>query len=207
MTGGQNAATGGPGADGERVPVPGRLLAAATRLFAEQGFERTSVQELVDAAGVTKGAMYHYFSSKDDLLYAVYQRLMSLQMRRLTEFAAAPGPIAERVRAAAADLVHTTVDNLDDAVIFYRSMHMLSADRQAAVRKERRQYHELFRSMIEQGRSEGVFRSDVPADIVATQYFGAVHHLGRWYRRDGELDGPALGEHFAGLLMAGLRPV
>ncbi|MFC4565657.1 TetR/AcrR family transcriptional regulator [Nocardiopsis mangrovi] len=201
-----DAGTGAPAADGERVPVPGRLLAAATRLFAEQGFERTSVQELVDAAGVTKGAMYHYFSSKDDLLYAIYQRLLSLQMHRLTEFAAAPGPIADRVRAAAADLVHTTVDNLDDAVIFFRSMHMLSADRRSAVRKERRQYHELFRGMIEQGRREGVFRSDIPADIVATQYFGAVHHLGRWYRRGGELSGAALGEHFAGLLMAGLRP-
>ncbi|MEV4443833.1 TetR family transcriptional regulator, partial [Streptomyces sp. NPDC049577] len=44
-------------------PVPRRLLAAATRLFADQGYDRTSVQEIVEAAGVTKGALYHYFAS------------------------------------------------------------------------------------------------------------------------------------------------
>ena len=45
--------------DGDGTPVPQRLLAAATRLFAEQGYDRTSVQEIVEAAGVTKGALYH----------------------------------------------------------------------------------------------------------------------------------------------------
>jgi AcrR family transcriptional regulator len=202
-----NTGDDGPAGAGERSPgVPERLLAAATRLFAERGYERTSVQEVVDAAGVTKGAMYHYYASKDDLLYAIYQRLLTLQARRLAGFAAAEGPIADRVRAAAADLVHTTVDNLDDAVIFFRSMHTLSADRQAAVRKERRRYHECFRGMIEEGQRAGVFRADVPADVAATQYFGAVHHIGRWYHPGGELSGPALGAYFADLLLAGLRP-
>jgi AcrR family transcriptional regulator len=51
-----------------RLPVQERLIAASLRLFAAQGVEGTSVQEIVAAAGVTKGAMYHYFASKDDLL-------------------------------------------------------------------------------------------------------------------------------------------
>ncbi|GAB3206771.1 TetR/AcrR family transcriptional regulator [Marinactinospora thermotolerans] len=188
------------------LSVPDRLLSVATRLFAERGFERTSVQELVDAAGVTKGAMYHYFSSKDDLLYAIYQRVLAMQTRRLNEFAQAGGPVEERLRAAAADVVHTTVDNLDDTVIFFRSLHMLSPDRQSAVRKERRRYHECFRAMIEEGARAGVFRSDVPADIVVTQYFGAVHHLGMWYRPEGQLGGAEIGAYYADLLLASLRP-
>ena len=56
-------------ADGKaaRPAVKERLLNVATRLFARHGFESTSVQDIVDAAGVTKGAMYHYYGSKDDL--------------------------------------------------------------------------------------------------------------------------------------------
>ncbi|QBI52120.1 TetR/AcrR family transcriptional regulator [Streptomonospora litoralis] len=188
------------------LAVPDRLLSVATRLFAEHGFERTSVQELVAAAGVTKGAMYHYFTSKDDLLYAIYQRVLSMQMQRLNGFAAAEGPVRDRLREAAVDVVHTTVDNLDDTRIFFRSLHMLSADRQTAVRKERRQYHERFRAMIEEGQSQGVFRTDVPADIAVTQYFGAVHHLSTWYHADGELTGTQVGTYFADLFLAGLRP-
>ncbi|MUL40351.1 TetR/AcrR family transcriptional regulator [Streptomonospora sp. PA3] len=187
--------------------VPDRLLSAATRLFAEQGFERTSVQELVSAAGVTKGAMYHYFASKDDLLYAIYQRVLAMQMERLNGFAGAEGPVRERLRQAAIDVVHTTVDNLDDTRIFFRSLHMLSADRQIAVRKERRQYHERFRAMVEEGQRQGVFRADVPADIAVTQYFGAVHHLSTWYRTGGALTGGEVGAYFADLFLAGLSPV
>ncbi|MFW5420636.1 TetR family transcriptional regulator [Nocardiopsis sp. CNT-189] len=190
---------------GERSQaVPDRLLAEATRMFAERGFERTSVQELVGAAGVTKGAMYHYFDSKDDLLYAIFQRLLAMQRERLDGYAKAPGPVADRLRAAAADLVRTSIENTDEAVIVSRSLHMLSPERQRAIRAERRDYQERFLAMVEEGRREGVFRSEVPLNIVATQFFGAVHHLGMWYRRGGGLGGAELGDHFAGLLMSGL---
>ncbi len=74
----------GHGRDHDReTPVPQRLLAVATRLFAERGYDRTSVQEIVEAAGVTKGALYHYFGSKDDLLHEVYARMLRLQQQRL----------------------------------------------------------------------------------------------------------------------------
>ena len=81
--------------DGDGTPVPQRLLAAATRLFAEQGYDRTSVQEIVEAAGVTKGALYHYFGSKDDLLHEVYARVLRLQQERLDAFAGADEPDRE----------------------------------------------------------------------------------------------------------------
>src|SRR5690606_2378009 len=93
-------------------PVPRRLLAVATRLFADKGFDRTSVQEIVAAAEVTKGAMYHYFDSKDDLLAEVYARVLRLQMQRLEAVAAEGGPVQDRVRRAAADVVVTTIANL-----------------------------------------------------------------------------------------------
>ena len=186
--------------------VPERLLSAATRLFAEQGFEGTSVQQVVAAAGVTKGAMYHYFGSKDDLLYEVYARVLRMQTDHLMEISAKDVPVEERVHTAAADVIVTTVANLDDSTIFFRSMHQLAPEKQRSVRAERRKYHELFRSMIEEGQREGVFRQDVPADLVVDYYFGSVHHMSTWYRHDGPLTGRDVGHHFADLLMAGLRP-
>ncbi|MBQ1081429.1 MULTISPECIES: TetR/AcrR family transcriptional regulator [unclassified Nocardiopsis] len=189
-----------------RGSVPERLLEAATRLFAEQGFESTSVQEVVAAAGVTKGAMYHYFGSKDDLLHEVYARVLRMQTEHLLEISSREAPVAERVHAAAADVIVTSVANMDDTKIFFRSMHQLAPEKQRSVRAERRGYHEIFRAMIEQGQNEGVFRTDVPADLVVDYFFGSVHHLGTWYRRDGELTGDDVGRHFADLLVAGLRP-
>ncbi|GAA2774502.1 TetR/AcrR family transcriptional regulator [Saccharopolyspora taberi] len=187
-------------------PVPQRLLAVATRLFAEQGFETTSVQQIVDAAGVTKGAMYHYFGSKDDLLYEIYARLLRAQTARMQTAADSSEPVQQRLHAVAADVVATTAANLDDTVIFFRSMHLLHPDKQAEVRAQRRKYHERVRELIEEGQRSGVFRSDKSADLVVDFFFGAVHHLGTWFRQDGELTGEEVGRNFADLLLASLRP-
>ena len=158
--------------------VPQRLLAAATRLFAEHGFETTSVQQIVDAAGVTKGAMYHYFGSKDDLLYEIYARLLRVQTARMEQEAEGGSPVAERLHAVAADVVATTAANLDDTVIFFRSMHLLHPDKRTEVRAQRRRYHERVRALIEEGQAEGVFRADKSAELVVDFFFGSVHHLG-----------------------------
>jgi AcrR family transcriptional regulator len=191
---------------GAEEPVRQRLIGEATRLFAERGFERTSVQEIVAAAGVTKGAMYHYFDSKDDLLKEIYARVLRLQMERLTMFADADGPVAERLHAAAMDVVITTIENLDDSKIFFRSMHQLAPDIQRTVRAERRRYHERFRELVIEGQRAGVFGDAVPAEMVVDFFFGSVHHLGTWYNPGGPLTAAEVGRHFADLLLASLRP-
>lgn len=185
--------------------VPQRLLAQATRLFAERGFDRTSVQEIVEAAGVTKGALYHYFGSKDDLLHEVYARVLRMQTERLEEIAARDEPVAERLRLAAADVVVSSIQNLDDTKIFFRSMHQLSPEKQKAVRADRRRYHERFRTLLEEGRRAGVFRERTSPDLVVDFFFGSVHHLGTWYRQDGPLSAEQVAEQFADLLLHSIR--
>jgi AcrR family transcriptional regulator len=181
-------------------------MAAATRLFSEQGYDRTSVQEIVEAAGVTKGALYHYFGSKDDLLHEIYGRLLRLQQERLDAYADAERPVEERLRRAAADVVVTTIDNLDDARIFFRSMHQLSPEKQKQVRAERRRYHERFRDLVAEGQRTGVFDTSTPADLVVDYHFGSVHHLSTWYRPDGKLTPQEVADHLADLLLRALRP-
>ncbi|MEV4873514.1 TetR/AcrR family transcriptional regulator [Streptomyces syringium] len=192
--------------DGGGRAVPQRLLAAATRLFADQGYDRTSVQEIVEAAGVTKGALYHYFGSKDDLLHEVYARVLRLQQERLDAMAGSDAPVERRLRDAAADVVVTTIENLDDTKIFFRSMHHLAPEKDKQVRAERRRYHERFRALVEEGQRTGVFSTATPADLVVDYHFGSVHHLGSWYRPDGPLSPQQVAEHLADLLMRALRP-
>ncbi|WP_425570285.1 TetR/AcrR family transcriptional regulator [Nonomuraea rosea] len=196
-----------PGDQGGHVkeePVRQRLLAEATRLFAERGFEGTSVQEIVVSAGVTKGAMYHYFDSKDDLLHEIYARVLRMQMDRLAQIADGPGTLKQRLHRAAADVVETTTANLDDSKIFFRSNHLLAPEKQKNVRAERRRYHERFRALVAEGQREGIFSDRVPAELVVDYFFGSVHHLGTWFHAAGPLTGAQVGKHFADLLLTSL---
>ncbi|MBB3089020.1 AcrR family transcriptional regulator [Nocardioides albus] len=196
--------TGRPPSMVDGKTVPQRILAAALELFAEKGFESTSVQDVVAAAGVTKGAMYHYFSSKEDLLYEIYGRVLRMQMERLDEAVAQEGPVEDRLRAACADVVVTTANNLEGTTIFFRSLHQMSAEKQQEVRRERRRYHETFRGLIVEGQESGAFRDDVSADLCVDYFFGSVHHLPMWLKPTGRLTAEEVGRSFAELFIAGL---
>jgi AcrR family transcriptional regulator len=202
-TGGGTSGTGV--GSGQVAAVPERLLAEATRLFAGRGYDRTSVQEIVEAAGVTKGALYHYFGSKDDLLYEIYGRVLRLQTDRLNAIAIRATPVHERLAEAAADVVVTSIQNLDDTKIFFRSMHQLSPEKQKAVRAERRRYHETFRSLVEEGQRDGHFRPEPRPDLVVDFFFGSVHHLGTWYHADGPLSAEQVAAEFSDLLLHSVR--
>lgn len=52
-----------------------KILDTAERLFIEKGYDRTSLQEIIDETGLSKGAIYHHFTSKDDILYSVCDRI------------------------------------------------------------------------------------------------------------------------------------
>ncbi|MEU7481206.1 TetR/AcrR family transcriptional regulator [Lentzea sp. NPDC042327] len=183
------------------MTVPERLIDAATRLFADKGYERVAVQEVVEHAGVTKGAMYHYFGSKDDLLHEIYGRLLRLQTEHLEKIVSGDGPVTARLREAAVDVIITSIEDFDAAKVFFRSMNHLSAEKQKEVRAERRRYHERFRGLVEEGQRDGSFRADVPADVATHYFFGSLHQLGTWYRPDGEIPAGRLAEHYADLLI------
>jgi AcrR family transcriptional regulator len=192
------------GRTGNRTPVKERLLHVATRLFARHGFEGTSVQDIVDAAGVTKGAMYHYYDSKDDLLYELYHQVLSIQLSHLEQIVAGAGTAEQRLRAAAADVVRTSLDSLDDMIVFFRSLHMLPDDKQAKVRAERRRYHDKFKALVAEGVAAGTFRSDISPDIVVHYFLSVVNQLGSWYKPDGPLSPDQVAELFTELFIGGL---
>src|SRR5256885_10785196 len=110
----------------EREPaVRRRLVEAATRLFAEKGYENASVSEVVAAAGVTKGSMYHYFQAKDDLLLEIYDRVLAMQLDRLERLAAGPGTPVDRLRAVAVRVVVATGGQVDAATGVFRPIPLL----------------------------------------------------------------------------------
>lgn len=185
--------------------VADRVTAAALDLFATQGYATTSVQQIVEAAGVTKGAMYHYFQSKDDLLFAVYDRMLALQKAHLDQIVAAGGPVEDVVRAVCVDVVETSIDFLPEGTVFFRSMHMLTEPRLKEVTQRRREYHDEFAALLRRGQDEGVFRTDVPRPLLVAHFFSDVHYLSHWYSPEGPETKSEVAEQLTELFLRGIR--
>jgi AcrR family transcriptional regulator len=79
------------------------IVAAADRLFVEQGFHATSVDQIATAAGYTKGAVYSNFDAKEDVFFAVYEQRMERGLAELRRTLAAAGDAAEWIRSIIVD--------------------------------------------------------------------------------------------------------
>jgi len=190
----------------KQTSVADEVTRAAVELFASQGYANTSVQQIVEAAGVTKGAMYHYFQSKDDLLFGIYDRLLSLQKRRLDEIVAAGGDTAEDVlRAVCIDVIETSIAYLDEGTVYFRSAHMLSAPRQQEVTRRRRVYHDEVAALLERGQREGTFRTDIPVPLLIAHFFSDVHYLSQWYSPGGPESATQVATQLTELYLNGIR--
>ncbi|MEV0647132.1 TetR/AcrR family transcriptional regulator [Phytomonospora sp. NPDC050363] len=185
--------------------VADQVLKAALDLFSTQGYATTSVQQIVSAAGVTKGALYHYFTSKDDLLFAIYERMLSLQKARLDEITARGGAAVDVVRAVCEDVVVTSIDFLPEGTVFFRSQHMLTPERQKEVKRRRREYHDEFAALLVRGQAEGSFRDDVPVSVLIAHFFSDVHYLSHWYSSDGPEDKTEVARQLTELFLRSIR--
>lgn len=189
------------------LPIQARLLAVAAELFAEKGFDATSVQEVVERAQVTKGALYHYFDSKQDLLYEIYHSIISVQLADLERILARGEPPAATLRAIVLSLVETTAARADQALVFSREMHRLDRDKWDLVRADRRRYNDLVRDVIARAQGSGEFARVADAETITLVIFGVVNQLPRWYNPRGAKTAAQLGDEIADFVLAGLtRP-
>ncbi|MCW4386078.1 TetR/AcrR family transcriptional regulator [Salinibacterium sp. SYSU T00001] len=187
------------------VNIQEELQRVSVELFSTQGYAKTSVQQIVDAAGVTKGALYHYFSSKDDLLFDIYDRLLSLQREHLEEIVARGLDPLETMRLICEDVIVTSSDWIREGAVFFRSQHMLSEERQREVKRRRREYNDVFASALARGQQAGVFRTDIPAIVLTANFFANPHYLSHWYSPDGDLTRQELARQLTELYITSLR--
>ncbi|RLK52581.1 TetR/AcrR family transcriptional regulator [Microbacterium telephonicum] len=181
------------------------VMSAAVELFATQGYANTSVQQIVAAAGVTKGAMYHYFESKDDLLFGVYDSLLTLQKARLDDIIARGGDVDDVLRAVCVDVLETSIDYIREGAVFFRSMHMLTEPRRQEVIRRRRAYHDEFAALIARGQRDGIYRDDIPQAMLVAHFFSDVHYLSHWYSADGPESKTLVASQLTDLFLTSLR--
>lgn len=125
-----------------RSPVKEQILEAATRLMAVQGYHRTAIDDVLRESGAGKGNFYHYFRSKEDLGYAILDRLLAhFEARTLT-------PIFGASDAAPLAQVETFLDQL---LASQRARNCVGGCPLGNLATELADAHEGFRQRLAQG--------------------------------------------------------
>ena len=188
--------------------VRDRVLTAAVELFAAQGYDGTSVAQVTDRARVAKGGFYHHFASKQELLYAVYGDLITLQLERMQRILDLNHPPAETLRALIDDLVVTTAASSERALVSFREIAKLDGERGALLRVARRRYHDAVIDLVRTGQERGDFASVASPETITFTIFGVINELPLWYRSDGNKTPEQIATELADFVLAALiKPV
>lgn len=142
------------------------ILAAATRLFMEKGYEHTSIQDIIDnLGGLSKGAIYHHFKSKEDILEAVTNKMTAesnkmlediRDRRDLTGKEKLKTIFKESVNRSDMDDLFTVAPDLSNNSKLLFSTFRDTVDNVAP---------EYILPIIEQGISDGSIQTDYPAAL------------------------------------------
>jgi AcrR family transcriptional regulator len=157
------------------------LTRIAARLFAEQGYQGTSLADLAEALGVQKASLYHHIASKEDLLWEVAWDGAEAFHAGLDAVPAA-APAAERIRLALRAHLAVVGQQLDVATVFVREWRYLSDERRARFLVERRRYEERIRELFRAGVDESQLRTDLDVATAALLFLSAANWAYTWLR-------------------------
>ncbi|MCP2328844.1 AcrR family transcriptional regulator [Hamadaea flava] len=183
-----------------------RILACAVELFAANGYDATSVQQVVARAGVTKGALYHYFGAKEDLLFEIYHSLLADQLARLDAIVARKADPATTLREIIRSLAETTSENSRAVAVFSREASRLDEERWQTLRAEWRRYQDTVRGIIRDAQESGVFAAYASPEVISWAIFGVNTSMPTWFRPDGPKKAVEIADELADFVLAGLRP-
>jgi TetR/AcrR family transcriptional regulator, cholesterol catabolism regulator len=157
------------------------LTRIAARLFAERGYQGTSLADLAEALGVQKASLYHHIASKEDLLWDVAWEGAEAFHAAL-DGVPADAPAAERIRLALGAHLAVVGGQLDVATVFVREWRHLSDERRRRFAAERRRYEERIRELFRAGVEESQLRTDLDVATAALLFLSAANWAYTWLR-------------------------
>src|SRR5215472_2400224 len=193
--------------------VQARLAEAAIELFYERGALATSVRDITSACGLTPGALYNHFESKDHLLYLVVRDIHRQVDDQLAALLAETNdnPVT-RLTAAVRFLVWHTAGFKKRSRVANREFTLLSGSRRLEITALRRRMRDRFAGIILAGAQGGLFRLVGGDDIdAATMHAGTITtmcvHISEWTLENFPLSVMALQDRYAelALRMVGAR--
>jgi len=153
------------------------ILDAAVRVFATRGFHHCRVSDVADEAGVAYGLVYHYFSSKEEILNTLFLERWQIMLDAIAEIDTRDVAARDKLYAVAEfiiesyrhdpDLMKVIIVEVTRAANSFGALHLTKI----------REAYEGIAKIVESARGEGSFKSDIPSEFAAMCFYGAIEQL------------------------------
>jgi TetR/AcrR family transcriptional regulator, fatty acid metabolism regulator protein len=166
------ASSGAGSVDKRRV-----ILDAAVRVFARQGFHTCRVADIADAAGVAYGLVYHYFSSKDEILDTLFLERWDLMLSAIVEADASSRSPRAKLGAIAAFIVDSYRHDPElMKVIIVEVTRAANTFGLTHLDKIREAYAQIA-GIVARAQREGEFRAEIAPEFAALAFYGLIEQV------------------------------
>jgi AcrR family transcriptional regulator len=167
---------GADGATGRREEI----LQAAQKLFADKGFRETNLNDVATQLGFRRQAVYHYFRSKEEILYELIDRAGQAIATSAQPTLDSDMPPAEKLAEVVRNHVRQLLNNIDIFRIQFSELFKLSGERADGLRRDMSAYVHDIANVINEGQKSGTF-VDIPASTQALLILGMCNGTTEWY--------------------------
>jgi AcrR family transcriptional regulator len=165
-----------------RVEIVGK----AAELFDARGFHATSMEDIADAVGLRKPSLYHYFKSKDEILFLIHDEFIEILLQRHQHRMSVGMDGKTLLLEAMGDILELMDTHRGHIRVFFEAHRELPRAKHDEIVEKRTRYQRMITEVIEAMIAAGQVRS-VRADLAAQGIFGMCTWAYQWYRPDGPL--------------------
>lgn len=195
--------TGPRNASGKRRE--NEVIDAAVEIFHRQGYADTTVEEIANALGILKGSLYHYISSKEDLLFRVleevHEEVGAVMDRVLAEEGLTP---LQRLHRYVHDQVEYNARHVARISVYYRDMDQLSEERRALIRGRRKEHERVLVGLVREAQEGGEIPEGLDPKLSVACTFATIIWVYTWYRPGGRTSPAKLADFCADFVVRGL---
>ena len=180
------------------------ILNRASKLFREQGFERTTVKQVAEACEMFPGSLHYRYNTKEALLVDLMKLAIEQISSAVLEACASSTEPTEQLRACINAHLRVLVTDSDMVYVLLFEWRSLKGDAREKMLGLRDQYEQLWASLIRILVEQGAIRNDLNQDLLRIIGLGALNWVSTWYKEDGTHTLEDIGDFIWSFLMAGL---
>ncbi|WP_456275722.1 TetR/AcrR family transcriptional regulator [Bacillus sp. AK128] len=183
-----------------------RITEHSIRLFEKKGFTETSIQDIVDSLGVTKGTFYYYFSSKEELLMDIHiSYIDDLNYRQEIILTDQTKNCKEKLYEIALMLISNISVNGPSARVFFREMRNLSEEHLSEIIPKRDRFRLNLQGLLDEGKEKGEFKQNLQSEIVAFGILGMTNWSYQWFNPEGKTSDQEVTKIFVDMILQGIE--
>ena len=183
------------------------IIQAAGRVFREKGFDAATLNDIAKKLKTDRTSLYYYVGSKEDLLHEIVAQVLDENVAAAERVLADQGTPTEKISALVEHMV-LSFDRNPLMYVYVEDLARIARQRTEWARNvihKTKRFEEIVVEILEEGRADGSFRSDLPNNISAMALFGMINWTHRWYKPGSARSAKEIADTFCALFLDGYR--